>query len=144
MKFKYRESFCQINPCPPTDAAPGNIKGFRFVFKDRDASENFLPVGIIDPSRAKPKLFEANPSFSCSLFALSFFITQDQARIHFEKLVKNRKSLRKKLGDSIASLDINVVDGVVTKPNIKSGHFDFHPIENCSIHTRQSIVEELI
>lgn len=103
---------------------------YRWVFSTIEDKKNFLPVN------------KRNQDRGCRGFALSFFITAEQASKHYYYYINNKANLRKKLGTHLAK-------GVIEKSHGKSdnsnsiGHFSHFEYKNINLNTVFEIIEAL-
>jgi len=121
--LRYAANITDLECCPPSEAVPKDIVGYRFAFDNLQHRNNFLPVAMIDPSR---KLPGSNTSIAdcCTGYSLSVFASKDFLKAKIEKAIKNNPKITKKLGDHYVAINIGRHDGLCTEPN-RTGHFDF-------------------
>jgi len=136
--MKYQSEICKINNCPPNDCILEQQTAYRFVF-DPVCKKSFLPQGIKMPSR----IDNSNNQMKCSLLALSFFSTEENAREKYKKLKRKIKNINKTLGSHIAEGILNTTDGQRTKICQKSGHFDFFENNDVDLVPNFKIVFDL-
>ena len=134
--FKYREKIEALPDCPASECREDAREGFRFVFRGRMA-ESFAPVG--SPTSA----FKWGDRERCGGWALSFFSSVENAEASFRKMQRNSSNIHKKIGDSVASGNLQHSDGVMSAPEA-DGHFDLHEYEGTNLVPRFAVVLELV
>lgn len=121
MALKYEAELKRTpdQPCPcPRRFKQRQLVAFRFM-RNEASHADFLPVAKLDGVKPKDK---------CSKFALSFFVTLEQAAARYDDLVNRIGDLalaRVRYGDHVGRIEIHESDGVCCDPN-SSGHFDLH------------------
>ena len=100
------------------------------VFEARDHPDNFRPPAAIKPSRTW-----GDDDERCEAFALSLFETAEALVVEMAALEKNFKQLRKRIGNHIATGNIETTDGVMSTPDQK-GHFNLHESETCQLESK--------
>lgn len=139
MTFKYQEYIDELMAqglSMPVLYAPKGMKAYRFVFSG-DNTNNHKPVCVQKPSRQLPD----NEKFSG--YALSCFNSQQKAEQRYSSLCKSFKRVPKVIGDSLCGGFIQNEDGMVTSPNVCSGHFDLYESETCDLSKTFNIIEVL-
>lgn len=131
MTYKYGKDLAGIKDCPPKSNVETKNKGYRFIRTPTNHS-SFLPVALINPKR----FMNASDAKKCSSWALSMFISEQQATNFFKKLEITVKNARKTLGDHVAELDLTVNHGLQTNAD-QNGHFDLH--EFCGVDLSNAI-----
>lgn len=128
MTYKYQVEISAIKTCPPKSSKVNNM-GYRFV-KTPVNKDSFLPQAMLMPNR----FVSANNYKKCSSWALSMFLSEQQAVDFFKKLETTVKNLRKTMGDHVAELQLNATHGLQTKADQK-GHFDLHEFNGVDLTT---------
>jgi hypothetical protein len=136
MEYKYRNIISALYNCPPYNCYSAEIDAFRFVHKDINHENNFLPGILIKPNRTN----DQSDKFICSYCGLSFFSSIDQAKTRYSKL-RFSKKIAKIIGTHIAHGKLAPDDGVITPPN-EEGHFDLHEFESANLKTKFTIICE--
>lgn len=134
MRFKYDAHLSAIPDCPPSHYECKDIQAFRFVFKDLNHKNNFLPVSLMNPKRKFP-----DDASKCQGYGLSFFDTLENARRRYLAIKKNFRNIGKIIGTHIAEGFIEVNDGVVSEVN-SSGHFCLHEFEHTDLSRKFHLV----
>jgi hypothetical protein len=110
-------------PCPcPRRFVRRRLTAYRFVHNEA-SDVDFLPVAKIDGVKPKDK---------CCKFALSFFVTLEQATARYADLVDrlgDRDHAIERYGDHAGRIELSEADGLSCEPNA-SGHFDLHEAAN--------------
>jgi hypothetical protein len=139
MDFKFAEDFKKLTiQCPPSHYKPQNRRAYRWVFDDITDPENFKPLYYKDPIRALKFTDEAK----CQSLALSFFVSEEQAKERFFELKETIRNAYKQLGTKVAESNINEQDGVNSEPD-KRGHFSHHPVVGHEYDQRFVIISKL-
>ena len=139
MTFKYQEYIDELlaqGLKMPELHFPEGIRAYRFVFSV-DNANNHQPVCIQNPSRRLPD----NERFSG--YALSCFNNQEKAEHRYSSLCKSFKRTPKVIGDSLCGGHLRNEDGMVTSPDVNSGHFDLYESEACDLSKTFNIIEKL-
>lgn len=139
MRYKYQEYIDKLladGYVMPEVHAPNGMDAFRYVFSD-DNPNNHKPVCIQNPSRRLPD----NERFSG--YALSCFNSQHNAEKRYAALCKSFKRTPKAIGDSLSGGSLRNEDGMVTKPDPNSGHFDLYESTTCDLSKTFKIIEQL-
>ncbi len=140
-RYKYLDDIKDITDCPPTRCTKKNMTAFRFVFEPNTENEwkNFLPPKKISPQRP---LGNDNDKVKCAGYGLSFFDSENNAKMHYETMSKTRHNVHKSIGTHLAKVSIDQNDGVVTEINNR-GHFDLHEYENTNWSHKFEIIAVL-
>ena len=77
------------------------------------------------------------------LYALSCFNNQEKAERRYSSLCKSFKRTPKVIGDSLCGGIIENDDGMITLPDLASGHFDLYESETCDLSKTFNIIEKL-
>lgn len=139
MLYKYQEYINKLladGYVMPEVYAPNSMDAFRYVFSDNNPN-NHKPVCIQNPSRRLPD----NEKFSG--YALSCFNSQQNAEKRYATLCKSFKRTPKAIGDSLSGGSLRNEDGMVTKPDTNSGHFDLYESTTCDLSKTFKIIEQL-
>ena len=128
MTYKYQAEISAIKNCPQ-NSSKGNNMGYRFV-KTPVNQDSFLPQAKLYPNR----FVSANDYIKCSSWALSMFLSEQQAIDFFKKLEITARNIRKTLGDHVAELQLTPTHGSQTNAN-QSGHFDLHEFDGVNLTT---------
>jgi len=140
LKLKYEEIIneFQLN-CPPKEFIAKETKAYRWVLDKMEDSSNFLPQYFKNPPR-----FENKPQVvKCKSLGLSFFSTENQARIRFNVLTARMLlSVRNKIGKNVAEGMIYKKDGLVDLPD-KNGHYTLHPFTEENLVNQFEIIGKL-
>lgn len=138
-QFKYHkeiEEAVQTGASLPELLAPNNKEAFRFVFSSQP-ERNHLPVCISNPKRVLP------PAIRTSGYALSCFGIEDKALLRYGTLKRSFKHIAKTIGDALAHGIISADNGMITKEDEGTSHFDFYEFECCTpsdIFTLKTII----
>jgi hypothetical protein len=136
--LKYDNKVRDIPSCPPHSCGEAERAGVRYVFA-RDMPRSFLPPLSMKPERALT-MEDIN---RCDSWALSFFVSAEQARELFERIRKNSKNIHKKMGDSLARGEIAKSDGLCGEVDAE-GHFSLHEYETARLDEKFVTFESLI
>lgn len=139
MTFKYQEHINKLlaqGLKMPELHTPNGMDAYSYVFSDNN-SNNHKPVCIQNPSRRLPD----NEKFSG--YALSCFNSKEKAERRYSSLCKSFKRTPKVIGDSLCEGHIENEDGMVTTPDVDSGHFDLYESETCDLSSTFNIIEKL-
>jgi hypothetical protein len=138
-KLKYQNLLNQYGlsaQCPPDIVKPKKIEGFHFVNNPIDSELNFRPSIIKSPRRINC----ADKNIHCSIFALSFFDTEENARKMFSNFPDRTKQL---LGYTNLAAGLLVAEmGLCSEPN-NYGHFDFYEFEGINLTQHLQIIGAL-
>jgi hypothetical protein len=91
--------------------------------RNEASASDFLPVAKLDGVK---------PKDTCNKFALSFFVTLEQAAARYADLVDRLGDLDRAIeryGDHAGRIELREADGRSCEPNA-SGHFDLHEAVN--------------
>lgn len=127
-QFKYHkeiEEAVQTGASLPELLAPNNKEAFRFVFSTQP-ERNHLPVCVSNPKRLLP------PAIRTSGYALSCFGTEEKALLRYATLKRSFKLIAKTIGDGLSQGVISNDNGMITKEEIATSHFDFYEFECCN------------
>jgi hypothetical protein len=124
-------------PCPCfTRFGQRKLTAFRYVHNEASESD-FLPVAKLDGVKPKDK---------CSKFALSFFVTIEQAAARYEDLVDrlgDRGRAIERYGDHVGRIELSEADGLCCDAS-SSGHFDLHEATDVDWSNRVEEYVELV
>lgn len=142
--FKYQSEIEQIQNlgicCPPEElSAPNNLKTFRFVFEDTNHIKNHKPPGANNPQR----ILTIKDQKKCSLYGLSCFKVQDNAKLFFLNLSKHSPKFHLLVGDTLSIGNLDTNDGLITTED-KDTHFDLFEFETCNLSDKFTPIEKLI
>jgi len=120
--FKYASLYQQVpdaeKPCPPSQAKGRERPGFHFVFSPPVDARSFQVHALKLGNRFGQK-------GCCSDCGVSFFETEEQARVAFAKFMKSFRQFNIRSGDHLARIDLQNDHGAQTDTDDK-GHFDLH------------------
>ena len=136
--MKYESEMCKVANCPPSTYLQDDITAYRFVY-DPMCDKSFLPQGVKSPSR----IDKSRDGMKCSLLALSFFSSEDNAKKRYNELKKKMRNINKTLGSHIAKGRLNSSDGVRTEICDRSGHFDFFEKKGVNLIPNFQIIFDL-
>jgi hypothetical protein len=123
LKYEAELKLSPDQPCPcPRRFIRRRLTAYRFMRNEASASD-FLPVAKLDGVKPKDK---------CNKFALSFFVTLEQATARYADLVDRLGDLDRAIeryGDHAGRIELREADGLSCEPNA-SGHFDLHEAAN--------------
>ncbi|WP_157791891.1 hypothetical protein ACQCLI_20010 [Pseudomonas nitroreducens] len=132
MPFTYEIEITALNnegiTCPPHSAVAKGLTAWRFVWNPL-CQLSASPVAAKNPNRFR----NANAAKRCSAWGLSMYETEAKCRAAFKYLDESFPNFRKDAGDHIAKVDISDTDGLCTKANPNTGHFDFHPFKHVNM-----------
>ncbi|MDB9309075.1 hypothetical protein PN471_10570 [Aphanizomenon sp. CS-733/32] len=139
LRYKYLDDIKDITDCPPTSCTNKNMTAFRFVFELNTENDwkNFLPSKKISPQRTL-----RNDKVKCSGYGLSFFDSENNAKMFYETMRERNDNIHKSIGTHLAKVSIDQNDGVVTEINNR-GHFDLHEYENTNWSHKFEIIAVL-
>lgn len=139
MIYKYQQQIDKLlaeGLTMPTVYAPNNMEAFRYVFST-DNPNNHKPVCIQNPSRRLPNREKL------SGYALSCFNSQQNAEKKYAALCKSFRQTPKTIGDSLSYGRLKDTDGMITKPDSASGHFDLYESASCDLSKTFHITKQL-
>ena len=140
INYKYKDFHSKLECiCPLGDLKSIEKEAFRFVFKNLNHKNNYLPPLAINPSRIDES---ETCDKVCEGFALSFYETEKQANTKLKKILERKPLLADTLGNCIAKTFITKKDGVADKSK-KDGHFNFHETEQINFKFKYEIVKEI-
>lgn len=122
MNLKYKaeiDTLLRQGESLPKLYTPDVQAAYRFVFAT-EHERNHLPVCVANPRRVLP------PGIKTSGFALSCFENEEKTELRYRILKKTFKLISKTIGDSIAEGTLNACDGMITKPDMQTTHFDLY------------------
>jgi hypothetical protein len=79
----------------------------------------------------------------CDSWALSFYISAENARAAFEKLQRSNPKIHRAIGDSVAAGEVREGDGVICECD-SEGHFDLHEYDSVTFDGRFTVVARLV
>ena len=121
LKYLPRENPCSKCPCPSSDFVPLARGAFRFVRGSNANSDSFLPVALLPT----PNKYQ-----TCRAYALSFFVTREEARDRFRALWgRFKENAYERYGDQIGEINLSESDGVQS-PAGRDGHFSLFESAN--------------
>lgn len=129
-KIEKLQSGACINGCKEEDR-----KAFRWSFKDIKHASNFLPRALLNNNNGQGE--------QCRGWALSFFISENQATTELKRLCDDKSKLYKKLGTHIAEGMIVKSDGVNGHFNEASGHFSHFEYEKTDFSKKFKVKTEI-
>lgn len=117
-----------------------NKVAYRYVFSE-EHSNNHKPIYVQNPKRF---ISDADRNkLNTSGYALSCFVSEEQATSKFESLKRNNKNIALALGDSMASGTLAPEDGKVTEVS-ESGHFDLYEFCDCDLNSKFTVNKKLV
>lgn len=123
--LRFGAQIAAVGNCPSNANAPFAESAFRGVRAPVAVTDDFLPLGIIDPDR----FASDSPSKRCSSLSISLFESIDQMRKRFSSVEKTSRNFKKKLvGMHCARLQLTSKDGRRTHAQ-SNGHFSFYQFE---------------
>ena len=140
MDFQFAEDFKKLTvKCPPNHYKPQNKLVYRWVFDDITDERNFQPEYHKNPKRC----LKFSDKDKCRSLALSFFISEVQAKNRFSEIKDtNGVKIYKTLGTMVAETNINEKDGVNSEPE-RTGHFSHHLVSGHEYESRFIIISKL-
>lgn len=136
LKYEAELNVRPDQPCPcPKRYQQRALTAFRFM-RHEATDADFVPVAMIDGVRPKDK---------CDKFALSFFVTLEQAIARYEDLVGRlggRARAVERYGDHVGRIQLSAADGLCCGAN-SSGHFDLHEAKGVNWSDRVEEYTEL-
>ena len=132
-RCKYCAGCSEIENCPPDTYQPQSGTWYRIIYAEND-KRSFVPPYQKDP----PRLLE-KPG-TCTDWALSFYLTEPQARKQYAYLSKVMKDVDRKIGSHIAEVIINNDDGIASPANKRSGHIDLHEFTAAKLETQSTLL----
>lgn len=135
--LKYQQYLDKYKNCPPKDCQERDFECFRWVHK-KHTENDFLPPPLMNYNPPR-KLDDADTT--CDHFCLSVYkdlVSSKEAYRSLFKRLSNKKeelgdNFKRNVGDNSAQLKIYKQDGISDLPNTKTGHFSFHPYEDCKL-----------
>lgn len=114
MKLKYQKIISKLRlQCPSEEFEPKETKAFRWVLDEIENELNFLPQYFKNPARFENK----PPNVKCKSLGLSFFSSEEKARIRFKVLTARMSaSVKGKIGKNVAEGTINEKSKLI--PNV--------------------------
>lgn len=140
MTYKYQRQISQLNNCPPQKCVRKDMEAFRFVFKDINREENFLPPFVKNPRRMVSSGIDNEKR--CDGHGLSFFVSLEKAKTFYARLKQSYPNIHQSLGSHVARGVICKSDGVITLIQ-DNGHFTLHEFEGVDFKDRFQIVAEV-
>lgn len=139
MKFKYQthiNALLEEGLNMPILFKPINQPAFRFVFGTPNKNNN-IPVLIQNPHRKLPN------NVRLSGYALSCFDNKTHAENRYRSLCKSFKKAPLIIGDTLSSGLLQPSDGMITKIESSSGHYDLYESEECNLNETLTKIETL-
>lgn len=122
--YMYNKEISFIPKCPPANALSKDIEAWRWTA--HPVTDNcFHPEALNNNKR----FLDSSDRTKCSAWAVSMFISEDDAKKRMDEICENNPNFRKKKGGHVSKGHIALSDGIVTKTD-DNGHFNFHPY-NC-------------
>lgn len=131
-RYKYRDDHAILSCDCPMENELSDHEGvaFRFVHEDTTHPNCSLPNSKINSAR-KPN----DCKKACGGYALSFYVSLEQARNSYSYCVENFKNFKQIVGGHIAECKLTSSDG--RREAIASdGHFNFHEFEGTDLTNR--------
>ncbi|NMP27196.1 hypothetical protein GW590_10000 [Rahnella sp. SAP-1] len=135
-EYHYQVDIGQLPQCPPATALALNKDGWRFTSNPL-TNNCFAPALKKSPARSF-----SSPSQACSMWGLSMYESEAEAKDAYAKLKKSIKNIKKVIGDHLSVGQLTVDDGKCTQTG-SNGHFDFHPFVNVPFTQKFHIVCQL-
>lgn len=136
-KLRYQQYLDKYKNCPPKTCEERDCECFRWTHKEYSEND-FLPQPLMkyNPPRTLDK-----DDCSCNWYSLSVYkdlISSKEAyKLLFKRMEAKKEELaenfKRNVGDHIVKLKLAKHDGVSDLPNTKTGHFSFHPYEDCKL-----------
>jgi hypothetical protein len=123
--LKYAAKIAQYTGCPPVECIAVTRTLFRYVHRDPEHKNNWLPPAEIDPKREKTQC--------CEGYALSFITTKEAARRRYLRLRAKYPRLPAVMGDCLATVDVRPEHGLLS-PN--GEHRDLHEYEGATFQPK--------
>jgi len=120
--LKYTARITVIRNCPPQTCREVLRNAYRFVFEAANSEINFKPIALQQPE----KYVNFNEIAKCMSLGLSFFDSAENAETKFRSLRKKIPQIHRKLGTSLAQVELTPNHGLATNPDKISGHFTLH------------------
>lgn len=133
MDFKYKEqinSLLSYGVTLPELIEPNDKLCYRFIFKD-NLEKNHITAYLINPQRALTDLRKSKASTSG--YALSCFEDENKAKERFASLSASIPMIRKTIGDSLSSGTLTNSDGLISKSDRHTTHFDLYEYCECNL-----------
>jgi hypothetical protein len=122
--FKYAQEINLFDSCPPKEYEEHKQAAFRWVHEDLSNDNNFKPLAYQNPQLVNKWISD---ELRCKAHGLSFFNTFEGAKEKFMQETIKRPNFPKRIGNSIATVQLDKHDGVCSKPEtLNFGHFTFH------------------
>lgn len=134
MVFKYHQELTSLGCNPSGNCTTIEKTSYRWVFADINDPRNFVPVLSIDNSREQ--------KIGCNGWALSLFVTAEQAKARWKVLVNDKKNGHKKFGTHTAVGNIEKTDGVADEVD-GDGHYNLHEYTGTDFASKFVILEVL-
>ena len=136
MPYKYDAEIQALADCPPVAHTQKTLVAFRYVWTDDRHPKSFLPVQKLKPNR---KFKDAKEL--CENYALSLYDTDANARAFYVEFSTGHDAA-KLLGTHLASVPIDVTDGVISDPD-ETGHMDLHESDVADLASKCTVVGAL-
>jgi CRISPR/Cas system CMR-associated protein Cmr5 small subunit len=133
MELKYHKEI-ETLICDTSNFKEIEKDSFRWTFEDINDIRNFEPIYINNPKRKQE---------NCLGFALSFYISKNEAIKKYKDLTLGKPNLYKKLGTHIANGLLTNTDGIGGDPD-EIGHFDFFTYKSANLYDKFTIIESII
>ena len=142
--FKYQSEFDEndLANCPPACYRRLKMTSYRFIFKNILHENNFMPVLLVKPRRLNS---QTNPEKKCKGFGLSLFQEKEGAKSFFQEwMTKTRGRFAKRVGNHLATVEIDKEDGLGSKPNTENfTHFTFHEFAKTDLTKKIGQIEKI-
>lgn len=132
MAIKYQKQISNFE-CDLSLFQENDRIAFHWVFEPISNIKNFIPVYIKQPLR---------PQNTCNGYALSFFNSQEEAKIRLLELSEGKPNIFKKLGTDIAEGNLVRTDGISNRSN-DGGHFEHFEYADIDLNSKFTIVEKV-
>lgn len=139
MKFKYQTAIDELlaqGLSLPELFAPNGLHAYRFVFESSHERNN-KPVCVQNPKRVLPN------NVRLSGYALSCFNNQGKAEQRYRDLCESFPRTPLTIGDSLSGGELHNEDGMITAPDVNTGHFDLYESEVCDLNKSFKLIERL-
>jgi hypothetical protein len=139
MEFYYHHEIAAFQPkCPPEDYVQIERVTYRWVFDSIDDERNFKAQAEKNPNILNDK----SDIGKCECYALSFHISAEASKEHFNIFLRMSKKAYARLGTNIAVGNLEKEDGVAANVE-ENGHFNFHHVKEHNFTKKFEIKEQL-
>ena len=128
-KFKYQDKL-DANTCDLSSCSERSREAFRWTFENITDQRNFSPVNLNDIRN------------DCTGWGLSFFESEEKAKVRFNEIKSNTPNFGKKVGDYISTGKLEVGDGISNDAN-RVGHFTHFEYDNIDLTTNFVVIAKI-